>query len=159
MVARSSSISRECAGLSRGRCEGGGLETPELPGPLLREGNVEPGSVPNARRSGPGSSTDKSKCNSIPGPSLHAPACPMASAPDSSSPEQREPHSVLSSRVSATRPWVRTLGRGPKAVVERWAPLALAALPARHLSSLLSAGLPHDRGGREMRDVVANQDI
>ena len=81
MVARSSSISRECAGVSRGRCEGGGTETPELPGPLLREGKGEPGSVPNARLRRPGSSTEKSKCNSIPSPSPHAPACPMASGP------------------------------------------------------------------------------
>ena len=118
MVARSGSISRECTGLSGGRCKGGGVETRELPGPLLREGKVEPGSVPNSRCPGPGSSTDKSKCNSIPSPSLHAPACPMASAPDSSSPEERELRSVLSSGVSATSPRVRTLGQGPKAVVE-----------------------------------------
>ena len=32
-------------------------------------------------------------------------------------------------------------------VVERWVPRALTALPARRLSSLLSEGLPHDRGG------------
>ena len=68
----------------------------------------------------------------------------MASGPDSSSPEEREPRSVLSSGVSATSLRVRTLGRDPKAVVERWAPRALAALPARRLSSLLSEGLPHD---------------
>ena len=59
--------------------QGGGMETPELPGPLLRERKVEPGSVPNARCSGPGSSTDKSKCSSIPSPSLCTPACPKAS--------------------------------------------------------------------------------
>ena len=57
------------------------METPELPGPLLREGKVEPGSVPNARCPGPGSSADKCKCSSIPSPSPHAPACPMATAP------------------------------------------------------------------------------
>ena len=79
MVARSSSISRECAGVSGGRCEGGGVETPELPGPLLREGKVEPGSVPNDRRPRTGSSADK--CSSIPSPSPSAPACPMASGP------------------------------------------------------------------------------
>ena len=55
------------------------METPEFPGPLLREGKVEPGSVPNARRTGPGKSADKSKCSSIPSPSPHAAACPMAS--------------------------------------------------------------------------------
>ena len=65
--------------MSRGRCGGGGVETPELPGPLLREGKVEPGSVPNARCPRPGSSADKSKCSSIPSPSQHAAACPMAS--------------------------------------------------------------------------------
>ena len=67
-------------------------------------------------------------------------------APDSSSPEEREPHSVLSSRVSATSHRVRTLGRGPKEVVVLWAPRALAAIPARRLSSLLLEGLIHDHG-------------
>ena len=81
MVAKSSSISRECAGVSRGRCDGGGVEPAELPGPLLREGKVEPGSVPNVRRPGPGSSADMSKCSSIPSPLPRAPACPMASGP------------------------------------------------------------------------------
>ena len=81
MVARSGSISRECTGLSGGRCEGGSVETPELPGPLLREGKVEPGSVPKARCPGPGKSADKSKCSSIPSPSPCAPACPWASGP------------------------------------------------------------------------------
>ena len=57
------------------------METPELPGPLLREGKGELGSVSNARFRRPGSSTDKSKCSSIPSPSPHAPACPMASGP------------------------------------------------------------------------------
>ena len=57
------------------------MEKPELPGPLLREGKVEPGSVPNARCPGPGSSTDKSKCSFIPRPSPHTPACPKASGP------------------------------------------------------------------------------
>ena len=57
------------------------METPELPGPLLRERKVEPGSVPNARCPGPGSSTDKSKCSSIPSPSPCTPACPKASGP------------------------------------------------------------------------------
>ena len=66
-------------------------------------------------------------------------------APDSSSPEECEPRSVLSSGVSATSRRVRTLGRGPKAVVECWGPFALAALPAPRLSSL-SEGLPHDHG-------------
>ena len=148
MVARSSSMSRECAGVSRGRCEGGGVETPELPGPLLQEGKVEPGSVPNARHPGPGSSADKSKCSSIPSPSPGASACPMARGPDSSSPEEREPHSVLSSGLSATSHRVRTLGHGPKAVLKRWAPRVLAAHPARRLSNLLSEGLPHDHGRR-----------
>ena len=123
------------------------METPEFPGPLLREGKLEPGSVPNARRPTPGSSADKSKCSSIiPSPSPRTPTCPMASTPDSSSPEEREPCSVLSSRMSAISRRLSTLGRDPKAVIERWAPRALAALPARRLSSLLSEGLPHDDG-------------
>ena len=132
--------------MSGGTCEGAGMEKPELPGPLLREGKVEPGSVPNARLPGPGSSADKSKCSSIPSPSPHAPACPMASGPDSSSPEECKPRLFLSSGVSATSRRVRTLGRGPKRVVERWAPHALAALPVWRLSSLLSEGLPDDHG-------------
>ena len=57
------------------------LETPELPGPLLREGKVEPGSASNARCPGPGSSAYKSKCSFIPSPSLHAATCPMANGP------------------------------------------------------------------------------
>ena len=57
------------------------METTELPGPLLREGKMEPGSVPNARLRRPGSSTDKCKCSSIPSLSPHAPACPMVSGP------------------------------------------------------------------------------
>ena len=126
------------------------METPELPGPLLREGKVDPGSVPNARCPGPGSSADKSKCSSIPSPSPHAPTCPMASGPDSSSPEEPEPRLVLSSRVSATSRRVKTLGWGPKAIVECWGPRALAALPAWPLSSLLSEGLPHDNGRRPL---------
>ena len=142
MVARSSSISRECTGMSGARCVGGGLETPELPGPLLREEKVEPGSVLNARCPGPGSSADKSKCSSIPSPSPRG--------PDSSSPEEPEPRLFLSSRVSATSRRVKTLGRGPKAIVECWGPRALAALPAWPLSSLLSEGLPHDNGRRPL---------
>ena len=67
-------------------------------------------------------------------------------APDSSSPEEHEPRSVLSSRVSATSHRVRTLGRGPKEVVKQWVPCELAALPAQRLSRLLSEGLPHDHG-------------
>ena len=67
--------------MSGGRCKGGGVETPELPGPLLREGKMEPGSVPNARCPGPGSSTDKCECSSIPSPSLRTPTCPKASGP------------------------------------------------------------------------------
>ena len=140
MVARSSSISRDCTGMSGGRLEGGGMETPELPGHLLREGQMEPGSFPNARCPRPGSSADKSKCSSIPSPSPHVPACPMASAPYSSSPKECEPRSVLSSGVSATSHRVRTLGWGPKVVVERWASCVLAALPDWRLSRLFLGG-------------------
>ena len=57
------------------------METPELPGPLLRGGKVDSGSVPTARCPGPGSSTEKSKCSSIPSPSPCTPACPKASGP------------------------------------------------------------------------------
>ena len=81
-----------------------------------------------------------------PTPHLLLPPAQWPVAPDYSSPEELEPPSVLSSGVSATSHRVRTLGRGPKAVVERWAPCALAALPAWRLSSLLSEGLPHDHG-------------
>ena len=70
-------------------------------------------------------------------------------APDTSSPEERKPRSVLSFGVSATSRRVRTPGRGPKAVVECWGPFALAALPAPRLSSL-SEGLPHDHGRRHL---------
>ncbi|XP_065793180.1 bifunctional methylenetetrahydrofolate dehydrogenase/cyclohydrolase, mitochondrial-like [Muntiacus reevesi] len=58
----------ECAGASGHRRVGGGTGTPELPGPLLREGKVETGSVPTAKGPGPGSRTDTSmtitECNS-----------------------------------------------------------------------------------------------
>ena len=81
-----------------------------------------------------------------PAPHRVPPPAQWPAAPDSSSSEEREPHSVLSSGVSATSHRVRTLGRGPKAVVECWGPRALAALPAWRLSSLLLEGLPHDHG-------------
>ena len=110
------------------------METPELPGPLLREWKVEAGSVPTARCPGPGSSTDTSKCSSTRSPSPCAPACQTGQrATDSTSLEEREPLSVLGSRVAATGFRVRTPGRGPKAVVELWSLRALAALPARRL--------------------------
>ena len=77
-------------------------------------------------------------------------ACPRLpngqQPPDSSSPKERKPRSFLSSGVFGTSRRLRTLGRDPKVVVERWAPRALAALPARRLSSILSEGLPHDHG-------------
>ena len=41
----------------------------------------------------------------------------------------------LSSGVAATSRRLRTTGRGPKAVLERWAPRALTHLPARHPST------------------------
>ena len=81
-----------------------------------------------------------------PAPHRVTPPAQWPAAPDSSSPEECEPHSVLSSGVSATSRRVRTLGRGPKAVVECWGHRALAAHPARCLSSLLSEGLPQDHG-------------
>ncbi|XP_043782253.1 uncharacterized protein LOC122709172 [Cervus elaphus] len=74
VAARSGSISSECAGVSGGRCEGGGVGTPELPGPSLREGKVETGSVPSARRPGPGSSADtKVHVSIIPGVQVGTP--------------------------------------------------------------------------------------
>ena len=54
----------ECTGMSSHRCEGGGTGTPELPGPVLREGKLETGSVPTAKRPRPGISADTSKCSS-----------------------------------------------------------------------------------------------
>ena len=74
------------------------------------------------------------------------PPAQWPAAPNSSSLEERESLSVLSSGVSAPSRKVRTLGQGPKAVVECWGPLVLAALPAQRLSSLLSEGLPHNHG-------------
>ena len=53
----------ELPGVSGCRCEGGGTGTPELPGPVLREGKLETGSVPIAKRHRPGSSADTSKCS------------------------------------------------------------------------------------------------
>ena len=85
-----------------------------------------------------------------PAPHCTPPPAQRPVAPDSSNPEECEPHSVLSSGVSATSRRVRTLGRGPKAVMEQWVTRALAALPARRLSSLLSEGLPHDHGRRPL---------
>ena len=81
-----------------------------------------------------------------PAPHRAPPPAQRPVAADSSNPEECEPHLVLSSGVSAISRRVRTLGRGPKAVVEWWVPRALAALPAWRLSSLLSEGLPHDHG-------------
>ena len=81
-----------------------------------------------------------------PAPHRVPPPAQWPAAPDSSSPEEREPCSVLSSAVSATSRRMKTLGRGAKAVLECWGPCALAANPARRLSSLLSEGLPHDHG-------------
>ena len=54
----------ECIGVSGHRCEGGGTQTPELPGPVLREGTLETVSVPTAKRPRPGSSADTNKCSS-----------------------------------------------------------------------------------------------
>ena len=126
------------------------METAELPGPLLREGKVEPGSVPNARRPGPGSSTDKSKYSSIPSPSPHTPACPMASDPRLLQPRGARASLGPQLRGVCHQPQVEDTGPGPKAVMEQWAPRALAVLPAWRLSSLLSEGLPHDHGRRPL---------
>ena len=83
-----------------------------------------------------------------PAPHRMLPPAHWPVAPYSSSPEEREPCLVLSSGLSSTSHRVRTLGRGPKEVLKRWAPRALAAHPARRLSSPLSEGLPHDHGRR-----------
>ena len=83
-----------------------------------------------------------------PAPHRMLPPAQWPVAPYSSSPEEHEPHSVLSSGLSATSHRVRTLDRGPKEVLKRWAPRVLVAHPARRLLSLLSEGLPHDHGRR-----------
>ena len=85
-----------------------------------------------------------------PAPHRAPPPAQSPAAPDSSNPEECKPHSVLPSGVSAISRTVRTLGRGPKAVVEWWVPRALAALPAQRLSSLLSEGLTHDHARRPL---------
>ena len=54
----------ECIGVRGHSCEGGGRGTLDLPGPVLREGKLETGSVPTAKRTRPGSSADTSKCSS-----------------------------------------------------------------------------------------------
>ena len=71
----------ECAGVSGHRCEGGGTGRLELPGPVLREGNLKTGSVPTVKHPGPGSSTEMSKCSSTHSPSPRAPTCPPTSGP------------------------------------------------------------------------------
>ena len=108
---------------------------PELPGPVLREGKLQTGSVPTAKRPRPGSSADTSKCSSTSIPSPHAPACPAASGLESSSLEEHEPLLVLGSGVAATCCRLRMPGRGPKAFVERWVPRAPTPLPARRPST------------------------
>ena len=104
---RSSLISRECTGVSGGRCKGGGMETPELPGPLLREGKVETGLVPTARRPGPGSSADTSKGSSTGSPSPRAPllppACPVGQRPPTP-PSQRRASLAWSSAPGSLPP-------------------------------------------------------
>ena len=60
-----------------------------------------------------------------PAPHRMLPPAQWPVAPYSSSPEEREPHSVLSSGLSTTSNRVRTLGRGPKAILKWWAPRAL----------------------------------
>ena len=65
------------------------------------------------------------------------PACPRLPSgqrPDSSSLEEHEPLLVLGSGVATTGRRLRRQGRGPKTVVERWAPRALTPFPARRPS-------------------------
>ena len=150
MVARSSSISRECTGVSRGRCKGGGLETPELPGPLLREGKWSLSQSPIPDAPDQGAVQTRVSAALSPAPHRMPPPAQWPVAPYSSNPEEREPHSVLSSGVSATSHRVRTLGRGPKVVLKWWVPRVLAAHPDRRLLSLLSEGLPHHHGRRSL---------
>ena len=114
MAARSGSISRECAGVSRGRCEGGGVETPELPGPLLREGKVEPGSVPMPDAPDQGAAQTRVSAALSPAPHRAPPPAQWPAAPDSSSPEEREPRSVLGSRGRRHRPQGEDAGLGPQ---------------------------------------------
>ena len=105
------------------------METPELPGPLLREGKVEPGSVPNARLCRPGSSTDKSKCSSVPSPSPHAPACPMVRGP-----LLLQPRGALASlgpqlRGVCHQPQGEDTGPGPQGVLEAVGALCACSPP------------------------------
>ena len=126
------------------------MEKLELPGPLLREGTVEPGSVPNARCPGPGSSTDTSQCSLIPRPSPHTPACPTASGPRLFQP--RGARASLGPRLRGVchQPQGEDTGPGPQGSHGAVGDRALAALPARRLSSLLSEGLPHNHGRRPL---------
>ena len=90
------------------------VETAALPGPLLREGKVEPGSVPSARRPEPGSNADKSKCSSIPRPSPHAPTCPMASSPRLLQPKGARASLVTQLWGVCHQPQVEDTGPGPQ---------------------------------------------
>ena len=113
-------------------------------GPVLSEGKLETESVPMAGRPDQGAAQTRVSA-ALPEPLTARPRLPNGQRPGLPHPEEREPPSVLGSRVTATSRRVRTPARGPKAAVERGAPPALAALPARRPSSLLTAGLPHDR--------------
>ena len=147
MVARSGSISSECAGVSGDRCQGGGMETPEFPGPLLREGKVETGSVPSARLSGPGSSADTSKCSSIRSPSPRAPACPMASGPRLLQP--RGAQASLGPRFRDRRHWPQGEDTGPGPQGGRGevsAPCARSPPYPAPLQSPLGGAAPRPRG-------------
>ena len=126
------------------------METPELSGPLLREGKVEPGSVPNARHPVPGSSADKSKCNSIPSPSPHAPAYQMASGRRLLQPRGAQASLGPQLWDVCHQPQGEDTRPGPQGGRGVVAPLALAALPALSLSSLLTEGLTHDHGRRPL---------
>ena len=140
MVSRSSSISREAGA----RVEAWRHQSSH--DPCLGKGRWSLGQSPMP--DAPDQGAAQTRVSSALSPARHCvpPPAQWPAAPDSFSPEEREPRSVLSSRVSATSRRVRTLGRDPKAVVERLVPYALAALPAWRLSSLLSEGLPQDHG-------------
>ena len=116
--------------------------------PCCRKGKWSLGQSPMPDTPDQGAVQTRVSAALSPAPHQAPPAAQCPVAPYSSSPEEREPHSVLSSGLSATSHRVRTLGHGPKAVLKRWAPRVLAAHPARRLSNLLSEGLPHDHGRR-----------
>ena len=124
----------KCIGVRGHICEGGGRGTPDLPGPVLREGKLETGSVLTAKRPRPGSSADTSKCSS-----------PHRMPP----PAQRPAARTLPASRSTSLSWSSAQGSPPPAA--GWGGRAGAprqswsgGRPARSHPSLL--GAPRPRG-------------